>query len=69
MDQSKTYVHEGQEVKWTGRTAVKSSPTAAARGRIAELMLVEITPVEEGIDWKKWVREQDLYAVTPGSTP
>ena len=55
-----TFVHDGVEVKKTGRNAVKTL-TAGARTR--EMNLVEITPVDTTFDWKKWVRPEDLYVV------
>ncbi len=63
---SQTFVYDGTEVKKTGRRAVK---TLQIKGR--EFILVEITPVDETFDWKKWVRPDDLYEVmnTTGEKP
>ena len=55
-----TYVHEEQEVKLTGRTAIKEIATAPGKSRI--LKLVEITPVEDSC-WKKWVNPEILYEI------
>lgn len=58
MATSQTFVYDGTEVKKTGRQAVKKLQIKSK-----EFVLVEITPVDETFDWKKWVREADLYDV------
>lgn len=58
MAQSQTFVYDGTEVKKTGRQAVKKLQIKSK-----EFVLVEITPVDETFDWKKWVRPDDLYEV------
>lgn len=58
----KTYVHEGTEVKLTGRTAIRN--IGAGRPVARQLTLVEITPVDESFDWKKWVSQEQLYEVS-----
>lgn len=58
-----TYVFEDTEVKKTGRIAtrkVKTLPNSPAR----EMTLVEITPVDEVFDWKKWVDPAQLYEIS-----
>lgn len=58
------FVHEGTEVKLTGRTASKSVKSLSA-DPIKILTLHEVTPVDSfSGDWKKWVRLADLYEVT-----
>jgi len=58
------YVYDGIEVKLTGRTAVKQmkESTISGSGR-KEQILVEITPTDPSMEWKKWVREIDLYLI------
>lgn len=58
MAQSQTFVYDGTEVKKTGRQAVKKLQIKSK-----EFVLVEITPVDDTFDWKKWCREEDLYEV------
>lgn len=55
-----TYVHDGTEVKLTGREAVKKIGTPA---KPREMKIVEITPVDLIQDWKKWVSVEQLYEV------
>lgn len=54
----KTFVHDGTEVKKTGRVAHKKAPIGNRC-----FILEEITPVDETFDWKKWVRPEELYEV------
>jgi hypothetical protein len=56
-----TYVHEGTEVKKTGREATRVVKTLPGQGGRV-MILVEITPVEDA-DWKKWVSPDQLYEV------
>lgn len=59
MIETTTYVYDGSEVKKTGRTAKKEGVTK-------EMLLYEITPVDEMQGgWKRWVRLQDLYSILP----
>lgn len=54
------FVYDGVQVTKTGRTAIKKHPT---RGHIIDT-LVEISPVDiEAFQWKKWVRENDLFKI------
>ena len=52
-----TFVYEDCEIKLTGRKAVKQ----ALKDKTFEL--VEITPIDGINDWRKWVREIDLYKI------
>lgn len=53
-----TYVHEGIEVKKTGRRAQNERSS----GKIDEL--IEVTPVDSMVgSWKKWVRPDILFEV------
>lgn len=58
----KTYVHEGTEVKLTGREAVRRVNVAPGRPP-REMKIVEITPVDDTFDWKKWVAMEQMYEV------
>lgn len=53
----KTFVYENQEIVLTGRSAVK-------RVNSREFKLLEITPLDKDIGWKKWVRREDLYEIS-----
>ena len=57
-----TFVFEGTEVKKTGRVAIKTLVSRVDKS-VKEYALVEITPVDQVFDWKKWVRDDDLYTV------
>ncbi len=56
-----SFVHDGTEVKLTGRKAVRKIKTAPGKER--EMSIVEITPVDELYDWKKWVPMDQLFEV------
>lgn len=58
----KTFVHEGTEVKLTGRKAVKKIMTVPGKPP-REMSIVEITPVDDTFDWKKWVPLDQMYEV------
>jgi len=60
-----TYVHEGTEVKLTGREAIRKVKTLPNKPD-NELKLVEITPVKD-FDWVKWVNPVALYKVEDNS--
>ena len=63
VDFNKNYVFEGTEVKLTGRTAKKE-------GIQKELLLYEVTPIDETDGgWKRWVRLTDLYSIQSVDTP
>ena len=64
---SERFVYDNQEVKKTGRRAVKNSQPKARRSDRTpsnQDMLFEITPAnsEDGT-WKRWVRQTDLYEI------
>lgn len=53
-----TYVYENVEVKLTGRTATRKTPS----GKLDALH--EITPADSITgQWKRWVRMLDLYEI------
>lgn len=58
----KTYVHDGTEVKLTGREAVRRINTVPGKPA-REMKIVEITPVDDTFDWKKWVALEQMYEV------
>jgi hypothetical protein len=61
IDKSKTYVFENVEVRLTGRIAKKPS---TVNNKII-LIQYEVTPAdEEGITWKKWAKESDLFTIS-----
>lgn len=57
-----TYVHEGIEVRRTGKVATKTLPGLPGKPPRV-LKLIEITPVKD-FDWVKWVAEEQLYKVS-----
>jgi len=60
-----TFVFDGVEVKLTGRKAVKRITTVPGKPP-REMSLVEITPVDDTFDWKKWVPLDQMYEVIEG---
>lgn len=58
----KTYVYHDTEVKMTGRIATKTG----SRGQ--QETLYEITPLDDGPTWKKWVKLGDLYEIQQSKT-
>lgn len=59
-----SYVHEGIEVRLTGREAVKTvkALTPGREGRT--FTLHEVTPVDTFLgEWKKWVQQSELFVV------
>jgi len=61
MNMDKTYVHDGKEVRLTGRAAKKEG-----NGRKATTILVEIVPLEcDSNDPKfcKWVQMKELSEI------
>jgi hypothetical protein len=61
---TETFVHDGVEVRKTGREAVKEIRSRTGRTPPqTSLILVEITPVNEQDGWKKWVDPSHLYSV------
>lgn len=64
------YVYDETEVKLTGRKAKRAKPTQQVQRRRsvsgtggAEAILYEITPIDDVLDWKKWVTMDDLFEV------
>ena len=59
-EQIDTWVYDGVEVTKTGR---KAQRIVQSGGRIYEL--IEITPVDRRMvgEWKKWVKDSELYKV------
>lgn len=59
---AESFVFEGVEVIQTGRTAIreikKPNGTVASTTKI-----VEIKPIDESMDWKKWVDPKLLFIV------
>ena len=56
-----TYIYDSTEVKFTGRVATR--PSTISPGKFLEVR--EIVPVDpEVIQFKKWVKVEDLYTVT-----
>jgi hypothetical protein len=58
-----TFLYENQEVKLTGRVARKQLENKYNNNQTVK-QLVEITPIDEGLDWTKFVSESDLYTIT-----
>lgn len=59
MTDTQTFVHDGTEVRKTGRVATKA-PTSH---RHIPIQLVEITPIDQSFTWTKWVRPEDLFII------
>ena len=59
----KTYVHDGIEVKLTGRKATQEKKMTS--GKVLKTELVEIVPIKKpGVPvWAKWVKPKDLFEV------
>ena len=55
-----TYVFDGTEVKKTGRKARKTVPIPNGE---RSFEMIEITPVDPDMEWKKWLRQEDLYEI------
>lgn len=57
-EQTQTFLHDDVEVRKTGRTATRTLRNNKVDERF------EITPVDKmNGEWKKWVRETDLYKI------
>lgn len=74
MSDEQTFVYDGVEVRKTGRIATKQPPIStsnrslmtsptAYRPKVVNITLVEIEPIDKYQDWKKWVREMELFIV------
>ncbi len=60
----KTYIHDGSEVKLTGRIAKKEIHKGGMRVAAKSITIHEITPVDaETGSWKKWVKMTDLFEI------
>jgi hypothetical protein len=63
---NKTYVHDGLEVRLTGRKAKKEPRENGTRLRAGQKTstIHEITPTDaETGSWKKWVKMTDLFEI------
>ena len=59
-----TYLHNGVEVKLTGRTAFKDVGKEGSRRGIRQDIQHEVTPAEpDNGGWTAWVRLADLYEI------
>lgn len=58
------YLHTGQEVKLTGRTATRTIGKEGTRKGTREDVQYEITPIDlsKG-SWTAWVRMSELYII------
>lgn len=57
-----TFVYEGTEVVKTGRVAERDVLTPNGK-KLKTMELVEIKPVDDSNDWKKWVDPKLLFTV------
>lgn len=57
-----TYVFESVEVKKTGRTAKREMKLPSGKVHNTAIM-VEITPIDTELGWKKWVDDAHLFIV------
>lgn len=62
MMTEETYVFESVEVKKTGRTAKREMKLPNGKVHNTSVM-VEITPVDSDLGWKKWVDDAHLFIV------
>ena len=62
MATEKSYVYDGQEVRKTGRTAERHVPVPGKTAKRV-LTIIEITPVGDDFDWKKWVSAEQLFEI------
>ena len=66
MLDSKNYVWQGDEIRLTGREAIKKTTSGK------EHKLVEIESADRntpGPKWTKWVRMTDLFEIVPTTKP
>ena len=54
------YVYDGIEVRKTGRRGVKKLEN---RYKTSETVIYEITPVDPDINWRKFVKESELFEI------
>lgn len=64
------YVYDGELVKLTGRKAKRAQPTPQIQRRRQppstvgrEVILHEIQPMDNVVEWKKWVQLEELFEV------
>jgi hypothetical protein len=58
-----TYVYDNEEVKLTGRTAIREFQQVPNKPKVKQ-ELVEITPADpDNGSWKKWVQRGVLFEV------
>lgn len=62
---NKTFVYDGTEVVRTGRIAKASNVKAGAKPHISQI-LIEIKPLDKDIEWKKWVKQSELFEIDDG---
>lgn len=55
-----TYIHKNVEVKLTGRKAKKKPKRSRSSG---DIVLYEVKPLDDKIDWNDWVDMSDLFKV------
>lgn len=60
---TQTFVYDGTEVVKTGREAVRELKNPAGK-IIRTFTLVEIKPMDESFDWKKWVNPAELFIIS-----
>jgi hypothetical protein len=59
---TETFVFEGVEVSKTGRTAIRE--IKKPNGTVASTtQIVEIKPIDDSMEWKKWVDPKLLFIV------
>lgn len=63
MVSEEIFVYDGIEVRKTGRIAVKQTTSKLSKRQPIRHELLEIEPVDKYQEWKKWIREVDLYKV------
>ena len=60
---TQTFVHDGTEVKLTGRRAERTIEKTGKPPKVVAV-LVEVTPCDpDGPTWKQWVDEKSLFKV------
>ena len=65
INDGKLYVYDTQEVILTGRKATKRIKNAfIPNGSDVIDVLIEIEPVDPDVNWKKFVRHEELYEIT-----
>lgn len=62
-----TFVYDGTEVFRTGRIAKASNLKSGSKPHLSQI-LVEIRPIDKEIEWKKWVKQSELFEITDDSS-